>query len=100
MAGLVKVSAIHARLDRKKKRDEGTGVSSASDPVTVTFNESFFSILKIGVTANANGGTPESMNPIYDFDGSTVNPTSFDVYIFDKDGAQIAAAFSWEATGI
>lgn len=94
--GVVRIDSSQLRLDVKIISDRGAGTSSASAPTTVTFNTTFRDVRMIQVSANS---TTEK-KPVYDFNGATLNPTSFDVYIFDSGGNQVACDFSWSAEGI
>lgn len=96
MAGIIQISNVHLRLDRKIISDRGNSTSLSSGGKTVSFTKTFVDIVNIKV--NANSTSPRIA--VYDFDGSVPNPTSFDVYIFNESGSQVACDFSWEASGI
>jgi len=52
------------------------------------------------ISINLSANSTSVRIPVYDFDGSTPNPTSFDVYIYDSAGNLTETNFSWEATGL
>ena len=92
------VGPIRLRLTLKKKRDAGSGTSSAVAPVAVTFNQTFLDIRSIVVTAAYNASYP--VTAVYDF-LDVPSPTGFDVYCYRTDtGAQVANAFSWSVEGV
>lgn len=96
--GLVRITNLNARLDVKTQTDSGRGSSSASVATTVSFNKNFVDVTGITVTPQKSVAT-ESLSAVVDF-ADDPNPTDFDVYIFDKDGAQVARDFRWVARGV
>lgn len=92
---LVRLSNIQYRVETKEQTDAGRGTSSASLATTVNFNLAFLDVNAITVTPK---GTSAGYMAVWDFT-DVPNPTSFDVYIFDKDGNQVAVDFSWNVRG-
>lgn len=93
---LIKMTAMNVRLSTKIRSDAGNGNSLAahSSGTTVNFDVDFLDVKSISVT-------PNSTNPviaIYDF-LDVPSPTSFSVYLFDKDGVRVSGDFSWTARG-
>ena len=94
---LLTITGIRVRIDIKTIRESGGGTSSATLPTTVTFTKTFADIRSIQVTAMPS--TPGAYFAIVDFT-DVPNPTSFDVYIYDSAGTQVASDFTWTAEGI
>ncbi len=85
------------RVQVKKQTDSGT-VEVTSNPTTVNFNLEFLDINSIVLTPKGTS----SLTAMYDFVDAP-NPTEFDIYVFDKDGADASGAgvkVSWVAEGI
>jgi hypothetical protein len=97
MSGIVQLSSVHLRLDRKIFSDEGMDTSSGTGAKTVNFVKTFVDVRSIQVTPS---GTVER-KAVYDYDGSSNPPDQFfDVYIFDADGNLVESDFSWQVRGI
>ena len=95
---LAVVGPVRLRVSLKKKREEGSGTSSATDPTVVTLRGSYIDLRSIRVTAKYNPSYP--VVAVYD-DDEIPYPTEFRVYCFRTDtGAQVANDFSWEVTGV
>lgn len=95
--GVARIRPIRLRVSLKRKHDFGHGTSSATLPVTVTFNRSFYDVDSITVAAQFSPSYP--VIAVYDF-VDVPNPTTFDVYCFRSDtGAQVVNDFSWRAEG-
>lgn len=84
---LVKISDLRVRVDVKKITDEISITASSGDSggTTVSFNKSFVDVESIVVTPQ---GTT-AIIPVVDFTDAP-NPTSFSVYLFDKDGVRVS----------
>ena len=98
MTDLFAITSASIRIDVKNETDAGYGTSSASGNVTVNFNKSFATVTAITVTPN-----PASSGRYYAgtiFDETQGNPTSFDVFILDANGANVAVEFSWIVRGV
>jgi predicted phage tail protein len=93
---LIEVTRLDVRLNVKIRNDAGSGVAAAADAggTPVQFNVSFVDVASITVTPN----TTTPVIPVYDF-VDTQNPTSFLVYLFDKDGNRVDGDFSWAVRG-
>lgn len=94
---LGRISNVFAKIDTKKQTDAGTAeVSNATNGATVNFNLDFLDVLSIVVTPQ---GTTSAIIPVVDFNDAP-NPTSFTVYLYNKDGTKITGSFRWSAVGI
>jgi len=83
------------RLDSKKRRDAGTGVTDGTGSVTISFGLDFIDVISIQVTAK---GTTFA-HVLYDFVDAP-HPTDFDVYSFNEEGVALAdIPFSWAVEG-
>src|SRR5207248_507743 len=88
-------------LNVKKEVDSGIVHCLLGDVggTTTTFGKAFKSVESITLTPNASGGTTQKV-AIYDFNFSTVNPTTFKTYLFDNAGARLTGDVSWIARGV
>lgn len=93
---LVEVSRVDMRLNVKIRNDAGSGTAAAADVngTQVDFNVAFVDVASITVTPN----TTTAVIPVYNF-VDTQNPTSFTVYLFDKNGNRVDGDFSWAVRG-
>jgi predicted phage tail protein len=93
---LIKMTALNVRLSTKIRSDAGNGSSLASESsgTTVNFDVDFLDVKSISVTPN----TTSPVIGIYDF-LDVPSPTTFSVYLFDKDGVRVSGDFSWTARG-
>ena len=94
---LLIISAMVTTVDVKTVRDRGSGVSSATVPVTVSFNKIFADIISLDVFPIQNTG--QKIYRVIDF-VDTPDPTDFEVMFFDNSGTQLALNFGWMAEGI
>jgi hypothetical protein len=95
---LIEIYNIHIILDVRRDLDSGTVIANAGDVggTTVTMSKAFKSLDSITLAAL---GTTQ-INPVYDFNFATINPTTFKVYAFDNAGVRVSASISWKARGI
>lgn len=91
---LVRINNLNLRVDVKRITDDGKDVSLAVGAKTVLFNQSFIDVNSIQVTPNSS----LQLTATVDFN-DIPNPTSFDVYIYDVSGTQVANDFFWTARG-
>lgn len=91
----VTVPTQNIRLDAVPREEVGTGTSSASAATTVTLSNSYVATKKITVTPEGN----TARMAVYD-NIVMGPPTTFDVYVFDATGTQIASAFRWQYQGV
>ncbi|WP_448508792.1 phage tail protein [Immundisolibacter sp.] len=95
--GTLKVTAPtqRIRLDAIPREETGFGTSSSTAATTIMLDNDYVSVKKITVT-------PVGSTPLIGIvDNITMgDPSSFDVYIFDDDGAQVASDFYYSFQGI
>lgn len=91
---LLRINNLNLRVDVKRITDDGKDVSLAVGAKTVLFNASFIDVNSIQVTPNSSA----QLTATVDFN-DVPNPTSFDVYIYDVNGVQVANDFFWTARG-
>lgn len=95
---LLAITHVLLRVDVKIVKDRGSGMSSDSAPVTITFNKTFADIVTIDVFPVSNAGL--KITRVIDFD-DLPDPTSFAVTLIDDDtGDPIALPFGWIAEGV
>ena len=84
------------RIDAHLRDDSGIAACASGDSggTTVTFNESFFTVLSITATPM---GTADR-RAVVDFAGGA-NPTTFKVLVFDSAGTRVTSDVSWHARG-
>ena len=70
-------------------------ITTASTGKSVTVTESFAKI--VSITATPIGTT--NAIAVVDFDFTTINPTTFTVYLYNDSGTKITGDFSWSARG-
>lgn len=90
------MTALNIKLSAKNKNDGGSGTAVSTDVsgTPVSFTVAFLDITSLQVTAQ--GTTP--VFAMYDF-VDVPNPTSFSVYLFDKNGVRVSGPFTWTARG-
>ena len=93
---LAEITNMAYQVDVKSRLDSGVDTSLASGGKTINFNISYLDVDSIQVTPKGDATTKRF--GIYDFT-DVPNPTSFDVYIFDESGTQVAEEFRWESRG-
>lgn len=83
------------RADVIAEEETGQDTSLASGPRTVTLNNPYIEVRSIVITPQGTSAR------IAVYDNIVVGGTaSFDVYIFDASGAQVANAFQWSFKGV
>lgn len=83
------------KLDAVPRTEVGTGVSSASGPVTVTLVNPYVACKKLTITAE--GATARSATYDNIVPGT---PTTFNVYVFSDAGVKIVSNFRYEWEGV
>jgi len=92
---LVTVPTQNIRLDAIPREEVGTGTSLSTGLVRITLVNRYVATKKLTITPQ--GTTARSAT----FDNIVLgNPTTFDVYIFNDAGAQIASAFQYAFQGV
>jgi hypothetical protein len=89
---------INAQVASTSRKESGTGTTLASGPYRVNLAQKYTKAVSITITPK---GTTFA-SPSYDnvLVGLGVTPNSFDVYIFNSSGAQIARDFAWTFAGV
>ncbi|WP_164084938.1 phage tail protein [Pseudazoarcus pumilus] len=83
------------RIDATPRTETGQATSVASGPTTITVEQAYAAVKSITVTPL--GTTPRT----YAVDNIVVgDPTTFDVYLFDVSGNQVATDFRWQFDGV
>lgn len=91
----VVVPAQNIRLDAIPREEVGTGTSSATLATTITLGNEYVAVKKITITPE--GATARMAV----FDNIVLgSPSTFDVYVFDAAGAQIASDFYYAFQGV
>lgn len=87
------------RVDAQgRKEASGTTVTSASSgPTTINLTNKYTKVLRLVVSPTGTSATSWTVDNIV---LSTVSANSFDVYLFDAAGTQVARDFYWEFEGI
>jgi hypothetical protein len=98
MSDLFAITGANVRIDVKQETDSGYETSSSSGNVTVTLNKSFASVTAINVTPNPTTAGRYYAGTV--FDETAGNPTTFEVFILDADGNNVAIGFSWVVRGV
>jgi hypothetical protein len=81
----------------KKESSGGTVTSASSGPTTVNLANHYAKVLRIVVAPTGTSATIWTVDNIV---LSVSSPNSFDVYLFDAAGSQVARDFYWEFEGI
>jgi hypothetical protein len=94
---LVRAPAQNIRLDAIPRSETGSGSSSASTYTRITLENDYVACKKLTVTALGNSARMAVADNIVVGD-----PTTFDVYVFDNDGAdaKIVSDFRYEWQGV
>lgn len=91
----IALSTASARIDAIPRVEDGKAISAASGPTTIVLASEYVSAKRISVTPL--GTAPRT----YSVDAVTMgSPSSFDVYIFDISGTQVASGFRWNFEGV
>lgn len=77
-------------------RESGSDTSSAVAPRTITLSGKFTSAVSINITAR---GTAARIATVDNVVLHPTNPNTFDVYLFDAAGVQVADDFDWTFEG-
>lgn len=92
---LVTVPTQNIRLDAVPREEVGSGTSSASAATTVTLANVYVATKKLTITPKGTAAR------IAVFDNIVLgDPTTFDVYIFDAAGTQVACDFLYQFQGV
>jgi len=95
---IARFSNITVKIDVKKSRDGGNGVSSASGWTVVTFNKDFIDVINLNaMPANSSG---DKLYAFVKYDWASPDVDQFEVQIFNSSGTQVAERFSWFAEGV
>lgn len=92
----VMVPTQRIRLDAIPLEEVGSGTSSATLATTITLDNVFTAVKSISITAT---GAAVARIAVYD-NIVLGSPSSFDVYIFDAAGAQVASGFYYSFKGV
>lgn len=92
------ISNLNSRIEVKKQTDGGSSESSSSAPIIVTFNKDFIDVINIVVTPASTTG--QKLTPVIDYDWNSPDTDQFEVLIYDVNGTQVQAQFSWTAEGV
>jgi hypothetical protein len=68
--------------------------SNASGPTTITLSGKYSTAIDINISILGQDSAD------WTFDNLNLNAGSFDIYIFDKDGAQVSRQFKWRFLGV
>lgn len=92
---LVTVPTQNIRLDAVPREEVGSGTSSASAATTVTLANVYVATKKLTITPKGTAAR------IAVFDSIVLgDPTTFDVYVFDAAGTQVACDFLYQFQGV
>lgn len=94
---LIEVTDLNIKLAVKLRSDSGSGTANASDSsgTTVSFNVAFIQ----AQTPVIQPTGASALIGMCDFNGATPYPTTFNVYLFDRNGNRVSGAFAWQARG-
>ncbi|PUB82371.1 MAG: hypothetical protein DBP02_15065 [gamma proteobacterium symbiont of Ctena orbiculata] len=92
---LVKLTGVSIRVDAVPREENGSGTSSAVSPTTITLANEYSAVQSISITPVGSSALSPTVDNIV-----VGNPTTFDVYIFDDTGAQVANDFIWRFGGV
>ncbi|MEW8027853.1 MAG: phage tail protein [Candidatus Thiodiazotropha sp.] len=92
---LVKLPGVSIRVDAVPREENGTGTSSAVSPTTISLANEYSAVQSISITPVGSSALSPTVDNIV-----VGNPTTFDVYIFDDTGAQVANDFIWRFGGV
>jgi hypothetical protein len=85
-------------VNAQTKKESGNATSSASAATTITLVNEYFTWRRFTITPY---GTTQPRP--YVIDNIVMNPAgtcSFDVYIFNSSGTQVAQTFNWNFEGV
>lgn len=92
---LVELPLARTRIDAIPRTESGSGTSAASGGTTVTLGNEYAAAKSIGVTPMGAAARIAVVDNVV-----MGSPSSFDVYIFDAAGAQVAGGFMWDFEGV
>lgn len=84
------------RLDAIPRTEVGTGVSSATGPVTIALENDYVAVKDVTVTPYGSTARSGVVDNIVLGPGGS----AFDVYVFDSSGTKIASDFSYKFNGV
>ncbi len=92
---MVEVPYVYFRVDAFPRTETGSLTTSAAGATTVVLEHDYVSFIAINL--QPSGTTPRTAV----FDNVQMgSPSSFDVYLFDASGDQVAGDVSWEFKGV
>lgn len=98
---LVTTPTMKLQLEAVPFEESGTGTSQGSGAETVSLSRQYGVVKDVQITAKASGSPPGPSTAVYDNIQLSASPVStFDVYVFDADGNQVAVDFYWRWKGI
>lgn len=80
-----------------RKESAGPVTSSAGAATTISLTGKYFKVVRITITPR---GTVARMSTINNIVLSLSGANSFDVYLFDQAGTQVASDFNWDFEGV
>jgi len=80
-----------------RKESAGPVTSSAGAATTISLTGKYFKVVRITITPL---GTVARMSTIDNIVLSLSGANSFDVYLFDQAGTQVASDFNWDFEGV
>ena len=89
---------LHAQIGSQTRSESGTATSLASGPMTINLSSKYSKAATITLTPTGTGFAAASYDNV--IVGLSTTPNSFDVYIFNASGVQIAKAFAWTFAGV
>jgi predicted phage tail protein len=92
---LAAAPTMRVRIDAVPRVENGQDSSSATSPTTITTTNEYAAAHSIVITPAGTAARTATYDNV--IPGS---PTTFDVYIFDSDGNQVANDFLWEFRGV
>lgn len=94
---LLQLNGLNIRFDSKLINDSGNATASSGDSggTAVSFNVPFVRVTSITVTP----ATTSAVIATYNFT-DVLNPTSFQVLLFNTSGARVSGNFGWSAKGV
>lgn len=92
---LVNLPGVSVRVDAVPREENGTDTSTATLPTTITLANEYSAVQSISVIPVGSAALSPTVDNIV-----VGNPTTFDVYIFDNNGAQVVNEFIWSFGGV
>lgn len=91
----VSVPTSRVRLDAITRDENGSGTSSATVATTITLSNAYSAAQSIVITPTGTA----ARSPVVD-NVSMGAISTFDVYLFDSGGSQVASGFLWSFSGV